>query len=176
VVQYGQQEMQAPGILPYPVTLARTAARVTDEQAPVRVIDPGSRLLTTPNRIGATDFEGWVQERAVYMPSSFDPHYRAPLEMHDPGEPENQGAVLVAPLTASVMSSVDQTDEGLASGVNNAASRIAQLTVIDCLFIGVAQQHMDAAVNALDATRDAVGSHRLGVRPDGRRRPRETGK
>ena len=56
------------------------------------------------------------------------------------------------------------------------ASRIAQLTVIDCLFIGVAQRHMESASQALDATREAVGAHRLGVRPDGRRRPRETGK
>ncbi len=50
------------------------------------------------------------------------------------------------------------------------ASRIAQLTVIDCLFIGVAQQHLDQAMAALDATRDAVNGHRLGIRPDGRRR------
>ncbi|EID54714.1 MurR/RpiR family transcriptional regulator [Saccharomonospora xinjiangensis] len=50
------------------------------------------------------------------------------------------------------------------------ASRIAQLTVIDCLFIGVAQRHLDTAMAALDATRDAVEGHRLGIRPDGRRR------
>lgn len=50
------------------------------------------------------------------------------------------------------------------------ASRIAQLTVIDCLFIGVAQQHFDDAMAALDATRAAVDGHRLGIRPDGRRR------
>jgi EmrB/QacA subfamily drug resistance transporter len=39
-------------------------------------------------------------------------------------------AVLVAPLTASVLSSVKYDDEGLASGVNNAVSRIAQLAGI----------------------------------------------
>jgi EmrB/QacA subfamily drug resistance transporter len=36
-------------------------------------------------------------------------------------------AVLVAPLTASILSSVGSADEGLASGINNAVSRIAQL-------------------------------------------------
>jgi DNA-binding MurR/RpiR family transcriptional regulator len=56
------------------------------------------------------------------------------------------------------------------------ASRIAQLTVIDCLFIGVAQKHLDSARSALESTYEAVGGHRLGPRPDGRRKARETGK
>lgn len=56
------------------------------------------------------------------------------------------------------------------------ASRIAQLTVIDCLFIGVAQRHIDRSMRALDDTRDAVGAHRLETRHDGRRKTQETGK
>ncbi len=36
-------------------------------------------------------------------------------------------AVIAAPITAAVLSSVTETDEGLASGINNAASRVAQL-------------------------------------------------
>ena len=39
-------------------------------------------------------------------------------------------AVLIAPLTASVLSSLEAVDQGLASGVNNSVSRVAQLAGI----------------------------------------------
>jgi predicted MFS family arabinose efflux permease len=46
-------------------------------------------------------------------------------------------AALITPLTASVMSSVEPADEGLASGVNNTVSRVAQLIGV-ALAAGVA--------------------------------------
>ena len=76
VVQYGQQEIQAQGILPYPVTLQRTAERVTDENAPVTLLAPGASVLTTPNKITAEDYLDWVQERSTYMPTTADSHYQ----------------------------------------------------------------------------------------------------
>jgi hypothetical protein len=96
VVQYGQAEMQRPGIMPYPITLQQRAERVTDENAPVTFTDPASPLLNSPNRITQADFEGWVQERATYMPTSFDSHYRTMLAMNDPGEQPNRAAILAA--------------------------------------------------------------------------------
>jgi LmbE family N-acetylglucosaminyl deacetylase len=98
VAQYGQFEMAQRGILPLPVTLARPADRVTDENAVVRVLDPNSPLLSTPNRIGEADFANWVQERSLYMPRTFDKQYRALFSMNDKDEPPNDAAVLVAPV------------------------------------------------------------------------------
>jgi hypothetical protein len=97
IVQYGQGEMQRPGIMPYPITLQQRAERVTDETAPVTFTDPQSPLLNTPNRITQDDFKGWVQERATYMPSTFDSRYRSMLAMNDPGEQPNRAAILAAP-------------------------------------------------------------------------------
>ncbi|MDB4879959.1 MAG: LmbE family protein, partial [Gemmatimonadetes bacterium] len=98
VVQYGQAEMQAGGLLPYAITLGRPAERVTDENAPVTLLDPRARLLTYPNRITASDFTGWVQERSTYMPTTADPRWQRVLEMHDPDAPRNEHSVLVAPI------------------------------------------------------------------------------
>jgi hypothetical protein len=96
VVQYGQYEMTAPGVMPYPITLGRPAQRVTLEEAPVRVVDAAAPVLAAPNRIGAADWTGWVQERATYMPQTADPRYRTAVALADPGEPDNANAVLVA--------------------------------------------------------------------------------
>ena len=97
VVQYGQAEMMRPGIMPYPIQLKQPAERVTDENAPVTFTDPRSRLLNAPNKITQDDFNGWVQARATYMPSTFDSHYRTMLAMNDPGEQPNRAAILAAP-------------------------------------------------------------------------------
>jgi len=59
-------------------------------------------------------------------------------------------AVLIAPLTATVMSSVDDADEGLASGVNNAAARSAQLAGV-ALAAGVASLSGGAALGLVIA-------------------------
>ncbi len=98
VVQYGQREIQAPGVLPFPVTLQNTAERVTDENAPVTILAPTSSVLSTPNRITNADFSNWVQERSTYMPTTADPHYQRIFEMHDPGEKNNENSLLIAPV------------------------------------------------------------------------------
>ncbi len=82
-------------LAPYPLTLGNS--RVTDENAIVTITDPQHALLHWPNRIGADDFRGWVQERGLYYPKEWDTaHYSAPLTMNDTGEPPLRGGLLIA--------------------------------------------------------------------------------
>jgi hypothetical protein len=79
---------------PYPATLSR--ARVSVEEAPVTILDPGNAIFHSPNEITQKDFAGWVQERGLYFMSQWDSNYTPLLESHDPGEPEQKGGLLVA--------------------------------------------------------------------------------
>ncbi|MDA1080830.1 MAG: PIG-L family deacetylase [Gemmatimonadetes bacterium] len=98
VLQYGQTFNSIPALFPFPMSWQQRAERVTVEEAPVTVLKPTSKLLTTPNRIGDDDWKDWVQERSLYMPSAIDPRYETPIEMHDPDENENKGALVMAPV------------------------------------------------------------------------------
>ena len=96
IVQYQQYPFIQGGFAPYPLTLARPHDRVTDEAAPVTLLDPGAPVFHVPNEIGPADWQGWVQERGLYFAHDWDPAYAPLLEMHDPGDPPLQGGLLVS--------------------------------------------------------------------------------
>jgi hypothetical protein len=84
-----------PQLAPYPIILDDD--RVTLEDAPITFLQPKHPLLHFPNRITPKDFTGWVQERGLYFPKEWDPHYAPILSTNDPGEPPLKGGLLVAP-------------------------------------------------------------------------------
>lgn len=79
---------------PYPFQLSRD--RVTEEDASVAMLAPQNPVLNYPNKISAADFDGWVQERGLYFTANMDPKYTPVLGMHDTGEPQNNGSLIVA--------------------------------------------------------------------------------
>ena len=95
IVQYQQQEYVQHNLAPYPVQMA---ARVTDENAPVTILQPAHPAFTYPNRITEADFQGWVQERSLYNFTTFDERYTPLLESHDPGEQPQRGGQVYAQL------------------------------------------------------------------------------
>lgn len=99
IVQYQQQIWFNGGFAPYAVTVGGPGVshdRVTDEAAPVRVLDSRSPLVMRPNRIGPADWDGWIQERGLYFAHSWNSAWQPVLESHDPGEPALEGGLLVA--------------------------------------------------------------------------------
>jgi len=95
VAQYNTLDGLHEGWLaPFQLRLSRD--RVSDEHAPVTILAPEHPVLTTPNRITAADFEGWVQERGLYFPAQWDERFTPILASADPGEKPLSGGVLVA--------------------------------------------------------------------------------
>jgi hypothetical protein len=83
-----------PQLAPYPITLG--GSRVTDETAPIAFAEPQHPLLNYPNKITQEDFTGWIQERGLYYPQTWDSHYSAPFATSDGTEAALRGGVLAA--------------------------------------------------------------------------------
>jgi hypothetical protein len=97
IAQYNTlAELKSEQLGPYPLEISRD--RVTDENAEVRLLAPNHPLMTSPNQISSTDFEGWVQERGLYFPKNWDPAWTAILSCNDPKEKPLDGGLLVAKL------------------------------------------------------------------------------
>ena len=79
---------------PFPFVIGRD--RITDETAAMVPVNPEHPVLQRPNRLDATDFAGWVQERGLYYAATWDERYEPVFRAADPGEEALLGGLLVA--------------------------------------------------------------------------------
>jgi len=94
VVQYNANiaEFNAGHYVPFTAELGRE--RVTEEDAPMTMLDPDDDVFDWPNALTAADFNGWVQERGLNFMHSWEGIYETPLESGDAGEPPLKGGLL----------------------------------------------------------------------------------
>lgn len=81
-----------------PYTIQITTERVTEEDAKVTVLEPNHIFFKIPNPINDADWNGWVQERNIYLPSDdpelTSPKYEKLLAMSDEGETQPSTSLL----------------------------------------------------------------------------------
>ena len=95
IVQYNTlAELKTEQFGPYPLEISRD--RVTDENTEVRILAPNHPIMNVPNKITSKDFGGWVQERGLYFPKTWDPAWIPILSSNDPKEKPLDGGLLVA--------------------------------------------------------------------------------
>ena len=95
IVQYNLQDFDR-NYGPYPFTLGANPQKVVDENSPVTLLDPENPVFTWPNRITASDFKDWVEERGHGFMRNWDEHYHPLIETHDPEQDPQKGGLLLA--------------------------------------------------------------------------------
>ena len=95
IIQYNtSRNLDVNKFSPYPFTLSRN--RVSQENAPVRIINSKHPVLNYPNKITLEDFNGWVQERGLYFPNSWSNEFETVISSNDKGESPNNGGILIS--------------------------------------------------------------------------------
>ena len=81
IVQYNKFEFNDAQYGPFEARVSRN--RVTDQQAPVRVLVPDHPVFRWPNQIDETTWSDWVQERGLYFLGDKAPAYVDLVELED---------------------------------------------------------------------------------------------
>jgi hypothetical protein len=95
IVQYQTPEFDN-NFGPYPYTMGQHPEEVSEEDCPVTILQPDHPLLTTPNRITTSDFQGWFEQRGSKFWSTWDDRYTPIFECHDSNQPPQRGGMLIA--------------------------------------------------------------------------------
>src|SRR5262245_3268323 len=81
IVQYNKFEFNDAQYGPYPAKVS--SDRVTDENAPPRLVDAHNPVFTSPNEINAASWKNWVQERGLYFLGEKDSRYHDLVQFED---------------------------------------------------------------------------------------------
>jgi LmbE family N-acetylglucosaminyl deacetylase len=91
IVQYQSGEFDR-NYGPYRYSLGSSPEKVVEESDPVNLTD--HPLFQWPNHVTSADFDGWAEERGHSFLDSWDDHYSALTETHDPGQDPQRGGLL----------------------------------------------------------------------------------
>jgi len=94
IVLYNTQEYAPATFAPFPGQLTARAEEVSEEDSPVRILQPAHPVFTEPNRIANADFDGWVEQRGSKFWSEWDAAYTPMIETHDRGQDPQRGGWL----------------------------------------------------------------------------------
>ncbi len=96
VYQYQTQEFDAAPYGPYPYKLGARAEEVSEEDSKITILDAANPIFNWPNKISATDFDNWVEERGSKWMSTWDERYQPLLETNDRQQPPQRGGLMFA--------------------------------------------------------------------------------
>ena len=96
IVLYNTPEFQPQELAPFPGELPPRSEEVSEEDAPIEILQPDHRVFHRPNRIGLEDFDGWVEQRGSKFWSQWDARYQPMLSSHDTGQVPQSGGWLWA--------------------------------------------------------------------------------
>ena len=96
IVLYQTQEFVPNDMAPFPAMLPRSAEEVSEEDAPVTILDPEAPLFSEPNQISDADFDGWIEQRGSKFFTEWDTAYTPLIETHDTGQEPQRGVLLTS--------------------------------------------------------------------------------